>query len=133
MGHPIVYVDTSNVRPGRLDELRVAMQDLTRFVEANEPQLLAYIVYFSHDGGRMTVLHVNPDSASLRTHMEIAGPRFAPIGEFIDMLCIDVYGRPDDGLVELLRRKAELLGSGTVRIHDEHAGFARLQITAPEP
>lgn len=42
------------------------------------------------------------------------------------MLSIDVYGRPDGGLVERLRQKAEMLGSGTVRVHDLHAGFARL-------
>jgi hypothetical protein len=74
----------------------------------------------------MTVLHINPDSASLEFHMEVAGPKFPPIGEFIDMLAIDVYGRPDDALVERLRQKAELLGSGLLRVHELHSGFARL-------
>jgi hypothetical protein len=123
---PIVYMDTSEVRHGRLKELKSAMDDLTDFVEANEPRLLAYNVYFSDDGARMTVLHINPDSASLEFHMEVAGPKFPPIGEFIDMLAIDVYGRPDDALVERLRQKAELLGSGSVRVHELHSGFARL-------
>lgn len=41
---PIVYVDTSEVRAGRLEELRAAMADLAEFVEANEPRLLAYNV-----------------------------------------------------------------------------------------
>ena len=41
MSQPIVYLDTSEVRPGRLAELKVAMNDLARFVQANEPQLLA--------------------------------------------------------------------------------------------
>ncbi|MGH3731552.1 MAG: hypothetical protein ACRDTU_22825 [Micromonosporaceae bacterium] len=126
MSQLIVYVDTSEVRPGRLEELKVAMEDLTRFVEANEPQLIAYNVYFSDDGTRMTVLHVNPDSASLTSHMEVAGPKFPPIKEFITMLAIDVYGRPDDTLVERLRDKAAMLGSGVVRVHDHHAGFARV-------
>ncbi len=126
MAQPIVYVDTSEVRPGRLDELKAAMDDLARFVQANEPQLLAYNVYFNDDGTRMTVLHINPDSASLELHMKVAGPRFPPIGQFIKMLSIDVYGRPDGGLVETLRQKAEMLDSGTVRVHDFHAGFARL-------
>ena len=128
MSQPIVYVDTSEVRAGRLEELKAAMDDLTQFVEANEPQLLGYNVYFSDDGTRMTVLHINPDSASLEFHMKVAGPKFPPIGEFIDMLAIDVYGRPDDALVKRLRHKAEMLGSGTVRVHDLHAGFARLPI-----
>jgi hypothetical protein len=125
-GHIIVYVDTSEVRPGRLEELKAAMNDLARFVQANEPQLLAYTVYFNDDGTRMSVLHINPDSASLELHMKVAGPKFPPIGEFIRLLSIDVYGRPDDRLVEGLRQKAEMLGSGTVRVHYLHAGFARM-------
>ena len=87
---------------------------------------MAYHVYFNDDGTRMSVLHINPDSASLARHMKVAGPKLPPIGEFIRLLSIDVYGRPDDGLVEGLRQKAKMLGSGTVRVHDLHAGFARL-------
>ena len=126
MPQPIVYVDTSEVRPGRLEELKAAMDDLKTFVEANEPQLLAYHVYFSDNGTRMTVLHINPDSASLEFHMKVAGPKFHPIGAFINLLTIDVYGRPSNALVDQLRQKAEMLGSGTVRVHDLHTGFARL-------
>ena len=126
MSQPIVYVDTSEVRDGRLEELKAAMDDLAEFVEANEPRLLAYNVYFSDDGARMTVLHINPDSESLEFHMMVAGPKFPPIGEFINMLAIDVYGHPDAALVDRLRQKAELLGSGSVRVHQLHAGFARL-------
>ncbi|WP_041545940.1 MULTISPECIES: hypothetical protein [unclassified Nocardioides] len=124
--HPIVYVDTSEVRSGRLEELKAAMDDLTKFVEANEPQLLAYNVYFNDAGNRMTVMHINPDPASLEFHMNVAGPKFPPIGEFINMLAIDVYGDPGEALVARLRMKAEMLGSGSVRIHELHAGFARL-------
>ena len=65
MSQPIVYLDASEVRPGRLEELKAAMNDLAQFVQANEPQLLAYNVYFNDDGTRMSVLHINPDSASL--------------------------------------------------------------------
>ena len=65
MAQPIIYLDTSEVRPGRLEKLKAAMNDLAQFVQANEPQLLAYNVYFNDDGTRMSVLHINPDSASL--------------------------------------------------------------------
>ncbi|WP_228386481.1 hypothetical protein [Ornithinicoccus halotolerans] len=126
MSRPIVYVDTSEVRNGRLDELKLAMDDLTEFVEATEPRMVAYHVYFSENGSRMTVLHIHPDSASLEFHMQVAGPKFAPIGPYITMLGIDVYGHPGDALVDRLRQKAELLGSGSVRVHQLHAGFAHL-------
>jgi len=41
------------------------------------------------------------------------------------LLRIDVFGRPSDHLVEQLRQKAQMLGSGTVLVHELHAGFAR--------
>ena len=126
MSPPIVYVDTSEVQDGCLHELRTAMEDLVRFVEAHEPQLLAYNVLFSEDDTRMTVLHINPDSASLAFHLDVAGPKFPAIADFINMLAIDVYGRPDRAVVERLREKAEMLGSGIVRVHDAHNGFARI-------
>ena len=102
------------------------MNDLARFVQANEPQLLAYNVYFTNDRTRMSVLHINPDSASLERHIKIARPQFPPIGEFIRLLSIDVYGRSDDGLVEGLRQKAKPLGGGTVRVHRPPCRIARL-------
>ena len=42
------------------------------------------------------------------------------------MLSIDVYGGPDRAVVERLREKAEMLGSGIVRVHDLQNGFARI-------
>ena len=67
---------------------------------------------------------MNLESASLERHMGVR-TEFPPIGEFIRLLFIDVYGRPMTGL-EGLREKAEMLGSGRVRVDDLHAGFARL-------
>jgi hypothetical protein len=123
---PIVYVDTSEVRIRHLNDLELAMDDLVSFVDANEPRLVAYNVYFNEGRTRMTVVHITPDSAALEHHMRVAGPKFPPIGEFIRMLSIDLYGRPDAKLVQQLHQKAEMLGSGTVRVHDLMAGFARL-------
>ena len=126
MPAPIIYVDTSAIRPGRLAELKAAMAHLAAFVESHEPRLVAYHVYFDEEGTRMSVLHIDPDTEALAFHLQTAGPKFPPIGEFIDMLSIDVYGRPSEALVERLRRKAELLGSGVVRVHELYSGFSRL-------
>lgn len=123
---PIVYVDQSTVRGGKLDDLKAAMDELSSFVEANEPEILAYNVYFSADGDRMTVMHMHADSASLKFHMEVAGPRFPPIGEFIRLEAIDVYGQPDEAIVQQLRDKAAALGTGSVSVHDLHHGFDRV-------
>ena len=125
MTEPIVYIDSSEIREGKLEELKTAMNELVEFIEANEPRLIAYNVYFKEDGSRMTVVHVHPDSASLGFHMKVAGPLFPKFAEFIKLLTIDVYGKPSDDLVEQMRQKAQMLGNGTVLVHELHAGFAR--------
>jgi len=128
MSEPIVYIDSSEIREGNLEELKKAMNELVEFVEANEPRLIAYNVYFKEDGTRMSVVHVHPDSASLEFHMKVAGPLFPKFAEFIKLLTIDVYGKPTDDLVEQMRQKAQMLGNGTVLVHDLHAGFARFGV-----
>jgi hypothetical protein len=39
---------------------------------------------------------------------------------------MDVYGTPSEGLLELLRRKVQMLGDATMVVHDLQAGFARV-------
>jgi hypothetical protein len=38
---------------------------------------------------------------------------------------IEIYGEPSDNLLKRLRQKAQMLGNGTVVVHELHAGFAR--------
>lgn len=119
----ILYIDQSAVHDGKLSELKSAMAELTDYVEANEPDILSYEVYFSSDGDRMTVVHTHADPATLEFHMDVAGPKFPPIGEFIELEAIDVYGDPGEDLARRLREKATTLGTGRVSIHDFHGGF----------
>jgi len=125
MPEAIVYVDTAEVREGALEELKEGMKELVDFVETNESRLLAYNVYFSDDGTRMTVVHVHPDSASLEYHMEVAGPFFRRFVELVTLSAINVYGEPSEALRARLQEKADLLGRGTVEVDALHAGFAR--------
>jgi quinol monooxygenase YgiN len=125
---PVIYIDRSEVREGKLEELKTAMNELAGLVKANEPRIIAFNVYLTEDGTRMTVLHVHPDADSLEFHMKVAGPAFPKFVEFIKLRTIDIYGEASDNLVEPLRRKAQMLGNGTVQVHGLHAGFARFGI-----
>jgi quinol monooxygenase YgiN len=128
MSDAIVYVDTSDVREGALDELKAAMKELVDFVEANEPRLIAYNVYFSDDGTRMTVVHVHPDSASLEYHMEVAGPAFRQFVELVTLSSIHIYGEPSEKLLKQSHEKARLLGRGAVVVDAPQAGFSRFAV-----
>jgi quinol monooxygenase YgiN len=126
MGEPLIFVDTSEIREGKVDELRRAVAELAEFVERNEPAPISYQVYFSADGHRMTVLQIHPDSVSMKRHMEVAGPVFARFADLLTLGTIDIYGVPSERVLEQLRKKAELLGTATVVVHDLQAGFVRL-------
>jgi hypothetical protein len=126
MSDPIIYVDHSEIREGQLEALKAAMNELAQFVEAHEPRLYAYRVYFDDRRARMTVIHIHPDAESLAFHMKVAGPLFPRFADFVKLLRIDLYGVPSAYIVEQMRRKAEALGGGTVKMHTLQAGFARL-------
>lgn len=130
MSDVILYVDTSDVREGALEELKPAIERLVEFVEANEPRLIAYNVYFSDDGTRMTVLSVHSDSASLEYHMTVAGPLFRQFVELVTLSSIHIYGEPSEKVLKQSREKARLLGSGTVVVESLHAGFTRVAATS---
>ena len=122
---PIVYVDTSVIREGKLEQLEAAMKHLAAFVEANVPQLISYGFFLDQGSTQMTVVAVHPDSASLEFHLEVGAAEFRKFADLIDLSRIDVYGAVSDSVVERLHRKARTLGRGTVAVHDLHAGFSR--------
>ncbi|MDT7842589.1 hypothetical protein [Streptomyces justiciae] len=125
IAEPIYYIDRSDIRDGKLAEVREGMRDLADFIEAREPQLIAYRFYVDESGSAMTTVAVHPDPASLELHMEVGGAKFRAFRELIRMNSIDVYGRPSPAAAEQLRRKAEMLGGGTVTFHTLQAGFSR--------
>lgn len=125
MSGPIVAVDTSEIREGKFEELAEAVAEMATFVDANEPRPIAYQVYFDERGTRMTVIQVHPDSASMEHHMTVAAPIFSGFADLITLSSVDVYGEPSDQLVELLRRKAQMLGTATLTVHELRAGFLR--------
>lgn len=125
MSKTIIIIDTSEVKEGKLEDLKAAMNDLVEFTKMNEPNMIAYDVYFNDDGTQMTVLQVHPDSASAEFHMKILGSRFSRFVEFVKMSGIDIYGKPSQDSLERLRLKSQMLGSETVVVHELHTGFDR--------
>ena len=125
MSEPIVYIDSSEIRSGKLADLKAAIKEAVAYVDANEPQLVSYGFFLSENDTRMTVVAVHLDAASMDYHMKIGSPVFRRFREFITLSRIEVYGDVPDTVLEKLREKAEMLGSGRVLVHNLHAGFAR--------
>jgi hypothetical protein len=126
----IVIMDSSQILEGKLAELKTAIKELVEFVEANEPRTIAYNVYFSEDGTRMTVAQVHADSASMEYHMKTAGPAFPKFRELIRLSTMDIYGKPSDSLLGQMRQKARMLGNATVVVHELQTGFTKFGVGA---
>lgn len=126
MTTPIVYIDHSDVRPGKLANVKDAISQLVAFVEEREPQLLSYGFYLDEDALAMTLVAVHPDSASLELHLEIGGPEFRKVGEFIDLQLIEVFGRPSAATLRRLHEKARMLGGARVVVRESSSGFSRI-------
>jgi hypothetical protein len=125
MAEPIVYIDRSEVREGKLDGLKAAIGELTEFIEVNVPRAISYGVYLDRTGSKMTVIQIQPDSAALESHMKVGAPAFAKFRDFIRLTAIEVYGDPSDHLLKQLDEKARMLGGGRVTVHKLQDGFAR--------
>jgi hypothetical protein len=124
---PIVYIDHSDIREGSLEELKAGVRRLVDFIEAREPQLVAYGFYIDEDAARMTVVGVHPDSASLERHMEVGSGEFGKLAHLVTLTAIECYGRPSVSALGQLRRKAATLGDGGAVVSIERfAGFAHL-------
>jgi hypothetical protein len=122
----LIAVDSSEIREGRLDAVKAGLAELAEFVEANEPEIIAYSIYLDEEAGRMTVVQIHPSSASMELHMEIAAPVFRKFAGLLDLRRVDFYGTPSEALLERTRQKTELLGRAPVVVNEPQAGFARL-------
>jgi hypothetical protein len=125
MSTPILVVDRSEIRAGKLGEVKAGVEELVAFVEANEAEPLGYDIYFDEAGSLMTVVQVHPDSASLEHHLTVAGPVFRRFADLLTLVHVDVYGRASEAALEQIRGKARLLGDAPLVAHELHAGFSR--------
>jgi hypothetical protein len=125
LSSPILVVDSSDIREGKLEEVKAGVEDLVAFVEANEAEPLLYDIYFDEAGSQMTVVQIHPDSTSLERHLTVAGPVFRKFADLLTLGRVDVYGRPSEAALEQMRGKAQLLGDAPVFVHELHSGFSR--------
>ena len=122
---PILAVDSSEIREGKLEEVKAGVEDLVAFVEANEAEPVAYNIYFDEAGTQMTVAQIHPCPESLERHLTLAGPVFRKFADLLTLVRVDVYGRPGEAALKQMRSKAQLLGNAPVVVHELHSGFSR--------
>ena len=116
--HVYWFLET-NIREGRLAELKTLMKEMVDATKANEPGTLNYEWTISEDSKRCALYERYLDSAAAMTHLGAFMKNYA--GRFME--CLEVkkwsfHGKPSDEL------KNVLAGQGAV-IMQPFGGFAR--------
>jgi biotin carboxylase len=123
---PFIFIATNRLKPGKLADERKRVPGLVDFVEANEPQQIAFNEYVNEDGTEVAVVQVHPDADSMAFHMEVVAERAAAAyAETVDATTsIQVFGMANNAVLEMLQRQA---GAGVpLRIKPGHlGGFTR--------
>jgi NAD-dependent oxidoreductase involved in siderophore biosynthesis len=128
MSGPFIFIATNRLREGKLAAEGERARDLSSFIEANEPQLLAFNEYANEEGTEVGVVQMHPDAPSMELHMEVVAERAArAYAETLDATTsIQVYGEPSDAVLEMLSRQA---GAGVPMMVKRHhiGGFSRIR------
>ncbi len=127
MSGPFIVIATNKLKPGNLEDERERVGELSAFIAASEPQLLAFNEYADESGAEVGVVQVHPDVQSMRFHMNVVRERAArAYAETLDTTtAVQVFGRPDDAILQMLRQQA---GAGVdLSIKPHHlGGFTRI-------
>ena len=108
MSGPFIFIATNRLKPGKLAEERKRVPARVDFVEANEPQLIAFNEYVNEDGTEVAVVQIHPDADSMAFHMEVIAERdAAAYAETVAATTsIQAFGTPTNAVLEMLERQA---------------------------
>jgi hypothetical protein len=124
---PFIFIATNKLKPGKLEDERARVRDLSAFIAANEPRLLAFNEYADETGTEVGVVQVHPDAESMQFHMNVVRERAASAyAETLDgTTTVQVFGTPDDAVLHMLRQQA---GAGVELAikPDRLGGFTRI-------
>jgi quinol monooxygenase YgiN len=122
---PIVFISHSRVRVGNVDDLRGFLEAGAAALQAEKPRTLAFLPYLSEDESELAIVHEFADADAFDVHLEGVAERSKAAGEFIETLGFEIYGRPSQPALDMMRMSAARSGA-TLELHPEGlVGFLR--------
>jgi hypothetical protein len=64
MSGPFIFIATNRIKQGKFEKERERVSGLCDFIEANEPQWIAFNEYANDDGTEVGVVQVHPGDAA---------------------------------------------------------------------
>jgi hypothetical protein len=125
MSGPFIVVSKSRIKPGKAEAYALWYTEFCRFVEENEPRLLAFNHYETEDRTTLRVVQVHPDAESMEYHLKLYQERAGETADYGEVLGVEIFGQPSEQLAEWLTHGIKDLPVTVTPVHT--AGFTRLQ------
>jgi hypothetical protein len=117
---PIVFISRNRVKEGRADGFRKHYQDSVPSTMAGKADTVAQLAYRNQETGEVTILRFFADADALDRQLEGAETRSTGTYEFIQPTGVEIFGTPNPGTREKLRK---VVGPGvTVSISPHYMG-----------
>ena len=104
MSEPFVFITTSKIKEGKLDEYRAFTRKSVEIIHANEPRLIAFSTYINEDGTKATTVQVHPDVESMIFHLQVMRERMDIAFEHLELESMTVCGKPNDQFLEMAKQ-----------------------------
>jgi hypothetical protein len=125
MSEPIVFISHNKIKEGKLEAFRKLNQERTPVLREEKPATVVFLSYLGKEGTEVSFVHLFPDAEAMDFHFQGAEERSKQAYEFMHPMSMEIYGSPNDGVLELLKQIAD---SGvTVNIDTDYlGGFLRI-------
>jgi hypothetical protein len=127
MSEPVVFISHFGIKEGKLDDLRRHSADVLAQLREDKPRTVLFLAYLDEQGTEVSFLHAFPDAESMDLHFEGVNERVAAAYEYLEPRGWEIYGRPNEKALEMMRQSAAAAGVTLTVLPDHLGGFLRLQ------
>ena len=128
MSEAFVYVGTTAIKTGMVEEARTRLAELVEFVETNEPRMIAFHAFLDEEATRLTIVQVHPDTASMEFHLQVNAKHFATSFGYLEATISEqYYGSMSEHLASELA-KWDDPGVPVTRMAVHEGGFTRTSV-----
>lgn len=124
MSEQIMQLTTFEIENGKLEAFKESIEKAVSFAEENGPQLMVE-VYIDEENMRAHSCQIQPDSESILSHWEMSDPYIDDVMQSCTLKRLDIYGQPNDTVMEGMSRSSEDGAIMTVTPH--FTGYNRFQ------
>ncbi len=106
MSDPIVFISRNRVKEGSFEDFRQHYRDSLPLTEANKPGTVAQLAYFDEQTNELVIVRLFPDAEALDQQLQGAESRSKIPYQFIEPTAIEIYGKPNDYALEIMKKVA---------------------------